>query len=506
MFFRRSPTRESDLQAFRPFRHLFPVIALLGLTAGAGAAAGAELWTPLSGSSDLRVVRLDPGVVAGLADARTTGLEVLAGDALYEVAVKAVRRNERGVVSIEGAVPGVEGSFLLLTVGKDGSAAALFGPSADERWRLHGSGGDLILERVDADAFQPCAGTPTELPPLVAGYAGVQGAAASGTADRAFGDVANDGSRHDLIVAWTPKTEALAGGAAQMQTEIQLAVDAANMVYAGSGIASRLRLVYAARTEYDEDTAWSYNDHLYAFANPADGVMDEVPALRTIVGADFMVLFVESVDATGQPIDACGVGYVMGADDAVPEFEILAVSVVSRRCAASVWTLAHEVGHNRGCAHNRENASVDGLTTYAYGHRFTGGDGQGYRTVMSYDTDPVSMTRIPRFANPSISWAGVATGIPVGDPGESHTSLVHAQTSLLCAGFRPERSFVDFDGTGPGTGFVDAPFATLEAGLAQARIGGQVVLQGNAPGYTGTLGDAGVLMFLGSGSSVLGAP
>ena len=113
------------------------------------------------------------------------------------------------------------------------------------------------------------------------------------------------------------------------------------MVYAGSGIASRLRLVYAARTEYDEDSAWNYTDHLYALANPADGLMDEVPALRSIVGADFMVLFVESVDATGQPIDACGVGYVMGADDAVPEFEILAASVESM--AATLMSTTYTV-------------------------------------------------------------------------------------------------------------------------------------------------------------------
>ena len=37
---------------------------------------------------------------------------------------------------------------------------------------------------------------------------------------------------------------------------------------------------------------------------------------------------------------------------------------------AQAYVLAHEVGHNRGCAHNREDAGVPGAYDYAYGHRF----------------------------------------------------------------------------------------------------------------------------------------
>lgn len=481
-------------------RHALALALILCGPAPALADDAPDLWTPAPGAAAGRAVIPDPDVLERMGADGLRRISVTAGGKQHEVVLEEPVGNGRGVRSYRGAVPDAAGSYLLLTVGPGDAAAALFEPFPGERWRLHRRDGLAVLEPVDPAGFAPCAGGLAAPEPLPRG--GERPEAGS----RAFGDDADDGSRHDVLVAWSPKTEAAAGGAAQMEAEIQLSVDAANMVYANSGVASRLRLVYADRTEYDEDSAWTYEDHIYALADPTDGVMDEVPQLRTLVGADFMVLFVESTDALGNPIGACGVGYVMQPGDDVPGFEILAVSVVTRHCASSVWTLAHEIGHNRGCTHNREDASIDGLTSYAYGNRFTGNDGQAYRTVMSYDTNPESMTRVPHFANPAIPYAGTPTGVPVGDPGESHTVQVQNITDTLCAGFRPERSWVDFDWIGASTGLVDAPFSDLAAGLAHARRGGQVVLRGNAPGFAAVLGDAGVLISLDAAGSVMGAP
>jgi hypothetical protein len=239
-------------------------------------------------------------------------------------------------------------------------------------------------------------------------------------------------------------------------------------------------------------------------ADPADGYMDELPVLRDRVGADFVSLFIESVDIFGDPVGACGVAFVMQADDVNHDFEYLAYSVVSRRCASSVWTFAHEVGHNRGCAHNREDASVDGAYSYSYGHRFTGDDGVGYRTVMSYDTDPTSFTRIPIFSHPYMEYQGEPTGVPIGEPGESHCAHTHNQTSLVCAGFRDERTFVEFGWTGDSDGLIHTPFATLGDAIAGSRIGGTIMLRGDGPEVGGLLSEARVYRHDGPGSSVLG--
>ena len=484
-------------------RASIPTAILAWLLIWASTAVGETLWILDKSAADGAVVTVDPTTLQRIASSLTARFTIQAGEETHEVIVEEATSRGRGIRSIRGGVEHAADSYFLLTTSPGGGVAALFSPSPGKRWSLHSDNGALRLSPVDEADYRPCAGA-LDLPePKSIGYGGVRG---SSRGDKAFGDAADDGSRHDVMVAWTPKAETFAGGAAQMEAEIQLAVDAANFVYANSGIASRLRLVLTTPADYDEDTAWDYDDHIYAFADPTDGVMDELTTLRSIVGADFMVLIVESVDLLGNPLGACGVGFVMGPDDINPDFEIYAASVVSRRCASSIWTLAHEIGHNRGCAHNREDASVDGATSYAYGHRFTGTDDQDYRTVMSYDTVPESMTRIPHFANPSISYAGAATGVPVGAVGESHTAQVHGLTNAVSAGFRPERTFVDFDWSGASTGFADAPFSTLQAGLLEARDGGQIVLIGDAAGFTAILNDPSVLIHLPGGTSVLGAP
>ena len=284
-------------------------------------------------------------------------------------------------------------------------------------------------------------------------------------------------------------------------------MDAANLVYANSGVGATLRLVHCLETPYDENDAWVYKDHIDWLFDPSDGRMDELHELRNRTGADFLSLIVENTDALGNPMPGCGIGYVMNGEWVGPQFEPGALSVVTRSCASAVWTLAHELGHNRGCAHNREDSDNEGAYPYSYGHRFTGDDGNGYRTVMSYDTDPSSFERIPYFSNPGIHYQGQPTGVPVGDPDEAHCALTHVNTNGICAGFRHEHTFVDLEGTGGGTGFIDAPFNTIEAGLGGSRDGGWLTLQGSLLGFTGLLPvEHRVYVRDGAGSTVIGAP
>ena len=80
---------------------------------------------------------------------------------------------------------------------------------------------------------------------------------------------------------------------------------------------------------------------------------------------------------------------------------------------APSYTLAHEIGHNMGCLHNREDSTWDSdyeLSAFCFGKRWYLG-GQGYRTVMSYDSNPASYgNRIPFFSNPSVSYLGTSVG------------------------------------------------------------------------------------------------
>tara|TARA_R110002096_G_scaffold207257_5_gene393547 strand:+ start:55 stop:2196 length:2142 start_codon:yes stop_codon:yes gene_type:complete len=61
-------------------------------------------------------------------------------------------------------------------------------------------------------------------------------------------------------------------------------------------------------------------------------------------------------------------------------------------------TFAHEIGHNTGFTHNREDANNPGVRDYAYGHRV---DGQ-FRTIMSYGST-TGESRVNYFSNPDIT-------------------------------------------------------------------------------------------------------
>ena len=74
--------------------------------------------------------------------------------------------------------------------------------------------------------------------------------------------------------------------------------------------------------------------------------------------------------------------------------------------------LAHELGHNFGCGHDRDNA---GTAPYffpdSYGHRFVAKD-INYVTVMSYWPG----FWIPHFSNPEVSYEDQPTGVPEPSP------------------------------------------------------------------------------------------
>ena len=79
------------------------------------------------------------------------------------------------------------------------------------------------------------------------------------------------------------------------------------------------------------------------------------------------------------------------------------------------YTLAHEIGHNLGCLHNREDASWTNAYDYGdfcFGKRWLVG-AEGYRTVMSYNNASQYNNRIPHFSNP----IGVMRVWPLEMPG-----------------------------------------------------------------------------------------
>ncbi len=468
-------------------------LILLLLVASPG--FGATLWTEKNGS-----VELDPDVALQLKNKQAVSCELTVDGKLLTLDVRTVGTSPLEVDQLRGRFRDAPSSFLVLCR-VDGATAAVLQTPNGEAFKMDSSSGALRLQAIDAMRLGSCGGglAPEDLPRFPGGPHPTVMPLQPGNKS---GPVADDGSLHDVLIAYTPRAEEVMGGTAEILAEAQLAVDVANLTYDNSLIASHLRLVHVVETPYDELAAWNYSDHVNFLYDPNDGHMDELLPLRDLVGADFLSVLVDGRNTLGE-VPTCGIAPVMSADYIQPSFEAYAISVVSVQCASSVWSFAHEVGHNRGCAHNRENTQVPGAYDYSYGHRFEVG-GSGFRTVMAYDTNPPEFARIPYFSNPDVDWIGAPTGVPVGWAGEAHNSRTQNQTATLCAAFRAERTFVQFGWSEPSTGLMAAPIPTIAEAVLASRRGGSIALLNGSRTLTGTFTEPNTLVSAASGSVVLG--
>lgn len=195
----------------------------------------------------------------------------------------------------------------------------------------------------------------------------------------------------DVMVAYTAKA---AAHYIDINDElIDLSIEEANQSFINSGVRNvQLRLVHTYRTGYIE--SGTHFDHVFRVADKGDGYMDEVHDLRNKHHADIVVLIVDNSNGCGL---AAGV-----APDAEHAF-----AVVHYECAATTYSLAHEIGHILGARH--DVALDDGTTPYSYGHGYIFGN--KWRTIMSYGEDCGGCPRLPLWSNPLVK----VGGIPAGD-------------------------------------------------------------------------------------------
>jgi len=144
--------------------------------------------------------------------------------------------------------------------------------------------------------------------------------------------------------------------------------------------------------------------------------------------------------------------------------------VVLWDCAVSNFSFAHELGHNQGCAHNREDAGLFcNRYSYSFGHRFTGATQGRLRTILSYASGTFeNSTRIGRFSNPDVNFDGRATGVPIGQSNEAHNAQTITNTRRSVEDFRGSRYEVWVDmvaGFPTGRGTFDSPYLLLSSGV-----------------------------------------
>ena len=278
----------------------------------------------------------------------------------------------------------------------------------------------------------------------------------------------------DVMFLYTQSVLATLSGTARtaaLQSFFDNATAKINRDFAASQIAARVRLVKIAEVNYNEsasDVSRVQSDALLALRTTTDGKMDEIHALRDQVGADLVALILQRADSTSS-----GLGYVLDTpgDNLNP---LYGFSVVEYAFVTGTEVVTHELGHNFGCAHNRENATAPGAYSYSYGYRLIGRDQLQYRTIMAYAPG----TRLAYFSNPNLiapAPISAPVGVPIGQTGEAYNALTVDQDAFEVANFRLQTQ------TATNTGTLINVATRAFSGTGEQQLIAGFIIQGTAP-------------------------
>ncbi|MCX7993348.1 MAG: zinc-dependent metalloprotease [Fimbriimonadales bacterium] len=368
--------------------------------------------------------------------------------------IERIERRAETRYSCFGHLEGIDGSFFILVREEDALALFVNVPSRQMTFDLRSVKDDLYVVVLVGDE-PPCGNQgdmtppPFEMTPEDAEwrdrFAGHDFEPAGGD----FGTAAcvQPQAVLDIAVYYTTQARQAIGGVDLMNARIQLFIDQCNQAYQNSQVSLTARLVRRLEVTYTNEGNGNSSTQLDHLTNPGDGVIDGIHPDRTNFRADQVILLVNNMDACGRAW--CGNG---GDPDR-------AFGVVQWGC--TTYSFPHEIGHNQGCGHDRDNGGCD-FRSYGFGWRFTGNDGVQYRTVMAYAPG----TRIPHFSNPNVTYQGVATGVPIGLANEAHNAQVITETRRSRENFRLLDIWVDFGYGGViELGTFIYPFNTMTEGV-----------------------------------------
>lgn len=253
----------------------------------------------------------------------------------------------------------------------------------------------------------------------------------------------------DVMVVYTPAAMAWGdfhGGG--IDNIIAVSMANAQLVHDNSHTRVRLPLSYSALIDYEETgnsqidlwrliTTPTYNPFGTSAWGGYDilGYMDEVHDMRNEHNADLCVLFSYTHD-TG------GMAHPLISRYGQPK---LGFSIVRVQQAASSYTQAHEMGHNMGCHHHKDQKTQPGPTAWtnwpenrwSAGWRWQSDDGRYYCSVMTYESghffdDGISHTRVPLFSSPE----NIHMGTPAGHQTDGDNVRTILETRHVVANYR----------------------------------------------------------------------
>ena len=258
----------------------------------------------------------------------------------------------------------------------------------------------------------------------------------------------------DLVLGYTAAFASDNGGASGAMTRLNFLVDVANTAYTNSGISAKVRLVKALQVNYtdassNEDTLeklTGYDSGSNTQTTP-DPAFNALRAAREQYGADLVSMVRSYRDPEN---DGCGIAWLIGGGQSgvATSDSYFGYSVVSDGTDQGTdgktyycldETLAHEMGHNMGAAHDADTSKGDdgtldadeyGAYPYSFGYKTTSSTGNFY-TVMAYGDTGQHLYRI--FSDPRSTFCG---GRACGNANNADNARTLSQTIPTIAKFR----------------------------------------------------------------------
>jgi peptidyl-Asp metalloendopeptidase len=328
------------------------------------------------------------------------------------------------------------------------------------------------LVETEAGVHRPAAWSPTDYKlPL---SAPVTAAVATGTAS-APAYTSLEKQTVDLVLGystgfkdqWVSPTMCTRLGAtscAQIRRDNTLSrlnflVDVANQAYVNSAVATQLHLVRTIQVDYAD---LGDNEVALEAMTGSDGDVRSTPhpafnalrAARDQYGGDLVVLVRKFEEPEQQ---GCGIAWLLGgglspisANDEYYGYSVVSDGYDSGTDGLSYYcldeTLAHEIGHNMGAAHDAVTANnKPGAFTYSYGYKSS-----WFYTIMAYGDDGQTLYRV--FSNPRITYCGgQACGTAQADNARTLSQVVPLVAGFRTAIVAPPRAYLmQFDANGNG--------------------------------------------------------
>jgi len=205
------------------------------------------------------------------------------------------------------------------------------------------------------------------------------------------------------------------------------AVNRMNLAAQNSEIDITFRHVHSVSVNY---THQDFDSDLSAITNGTGG-FSNIGTLRDNSGADLVALLID----TGSAYGMTGLGWLLGNYNGSPGYAFTTSAI---RSVAISHTLTHEVGHNMGAHHSKNQNNGEGpnssLADYSAGWYFTGTNTQDYHTIMAYNSDGYGnyYQSAPLFSTPLLTYQGTTAG----DAQDGDNSRLIRDTMNAVAGYR----------------------------------------------------------------------